>query len=261
MLPAMFSLLLLIAVADPTPPPIAATGPIKVYFTPLAAGPEAVPAVVALLQDKLLFSSRRHAGYALFGASDLQRVLDADAARAAMDCTADSCLTEIADAIGAPQLITGQLGRIGDTWVITLTRTRREDMTALARVAREAKGTSPEGLLPQIDGMMDDLFGAAMVAPTSAASVLVPIGGSIVGGGLAVAAIGGIVLGLNYLSYQTDTTDVGGQAQFKGKAEDLAPWQEARNTQQLVGAAVAVVGGIVAAGGLGMLVVGLVGGE
>lgn len=128
----------------------------RVFLAPLRAT-DVKPGITDLLGDQLLVSARRHqALYEVVGAADVKGLLDVEAARAALGCETDSCANEVADALDADQLLTGQLGRVGDVWLLTLTRTDRKTLQVLARASVEARGDSPEVLLPRIPKVVDE---------------------------------------------------------------------------------------------------------
>lgn len=158
----------------------------RTFVAPLQTGPGADEATVRLIEERLLISAKRLAGFDVVGARDVKAMLDLEQDKQQLGvCDDVSCLAEIAGALDAPQLVTGQLGRVGNTWILTLTRTDRGSMQALARVSRESQGESPEGLLPQLDGQIDELFGVAPEVP-----VLGIVGGTALGLGVLGVGVG-----------------------------------------------------------------------
>lgn len=158
----------------------------RVYVAPLA-GATVDGAVLDLVEERILVATRgMSATHDVVGAADVQGVLDAEAARQAMGCDSTSCANEIADALDADELVLGTLGHIGDTWQLTLTRTERKTLKVLARVSRESRGATPEGLLPQIEGQVGELFDrrASALAVVGTTSVVAGAIGVLVGAGL-----------------------------------------------------------------------------
>jgi hypothetical protein len=137
-------------------PPSAAADKTRVFFSPLLG--TADPDTRSLLLDRLLVSTRRYRAFEAVGATDIGRMLDVEAMRQAMECDDTSCFADVADALDAPQIVSGQLGRVGQTWVLTLSRAERTTMKVLARVSRETQGDTPERLLGEVDFIVDDLF-------------------------------------------------------------------------------------------------------
>jgi hypothetical protein len=236
------------AAVAPTVP--VAAGPIRVYLAPMTAGADTSPAVVSLIQDRLLVASRRHsAQYAVLGASDMQRLLDVNAAQQAIDCNVESCMSDVADALGAPQLITGQLGRIGDTWLFTLTRIDRKTMEPVTRVSRETRGSSPEGLLSQLEGAMDEV----LQVPAPPAKPISPLVWAGVGTAVAGAAIGGLgVVGLVLSHDEFNRNQENGLYKPVNPETDPAKW----STISALSVAGMIVGGGALVGGIGLMTVG-----
>lgn len=158
----------------------------RVFVASLVAGVGADDGVVRLLDEQILTSARRHPAFEVVGARDVRALLDMEENKQQVGvCDEVTCLAEIAGALDAPQLVTGQLGRLGNTWILTLTRTERSTLTALVRVSRETQGETPEGLLRQIDGQVDELFGV-----TAGPSPLLVAGGVGVGAGVVGLGVG-----------------------------------------------------------------------
>jgi hypothetical protein len=172
--------------------------PSRIFFAPLTGTSDAQTR--SLLLDRLLVSTRRYRAFEAVGATDIGRTLDVEAMRQAMECDETSCFSDVADALDAPQLVTGQLGRVGATWVLTLSRSERTTMKVLARVSRETQGETPEKLLREVDSIVDELFAdEATVDDTLPPLPLL----SIVGAGAVVAGAAVGVLGyFSYLSAQ-----------------------------------------------------------
>ncbi len=145
----------------------------RVFVGAITPGANADPAIVAVLDEKLLASLRRQRQHEIVGARDVQAMMDVEAARQNSGCESGlSCEAELAGALDAPIIVTGQVGQVGNTWVLSLTRLDRTSMTVLARTTREVSG-SPEGLLGTMDGQVDELFDVGVdVVPTRPASAL-----------------------------------------------------------------------------------------
>lgn len=162
----------------------------RVYVAPLS-GPTSDATTVSLIEDRVLVAAKSlPAQFEVVGARDLQGLLDVEAASRAVGCDTTSCANEVADALNADELVTGQLGRIGETWQLTLTRTQRGTLKVLGRSARDARGDTPEGLLPQIPDALQELF--ALVDPAVNTLAIV---------GVSLTAIGTLTLGVGFVGY------------------------------------------------------------
>lgn len=169
----------------------------RVYLAPLRA-PNVDSATTELLGEQLLVSARRHQElFEVVGVGDVKTILDVEATRAALGCDTDSCANEVADALDADQLLAGQLGHIGEVWLLTLTRTDKATMQVLSRASVEAHGTSPEVLLPMIPRVVDEVLG--VVQPPD----LWAFGGGVLAGvGVLPLATGGLLYALSFAKLQ-----------------------------------------------------------
>jgi hypothetical protein len=214
----------------------------RVYVPQLGADP-AHRAIAVSLSDALLVATKAHArGREVVGQGDLQRLLDVEAAKQAAGCDSTACATELADALGAPEILIGRLGQVGGSWVLSLSRLERDSMQVTAREQLRVDG-APEGLLDNLDGAVRRLYGVPEPSP------LPLLGGVTAGAGVVVAALSV----LPWL-YAADQLEQGKQSavleerqQFKQRGE-LAyfTWMGAL----VVGAGIAAVGAGIAAVGL-----------
>ena len=155
----------------------------RVFLAPLRTGDDVDVTTRQSLEGAVLVAAKR-AGITVIGAGDVQALLDVEAAKQAAGCSADSCAAELADALGAPQLLTGQVAHLGDTWVLTLTHLERANMQVLGRAQVSQTGTSAAVLLPLVDRVTNEVLGLAPApaSPLVMAGVGVGVGGVVVGG-------------------------------------------------------------------------------
>ncbi len=119
------------ATASPPPaPPTVATAAepprralrIAVYELARTGVDERVGVVV---QESLLLELRKLQRCSVVGMDEIRAMLDHEATKQMLGCADESCLAEIADAVGADVLVIGSLARVGDEHVFGL---RRIDM-------------------------------------------------------------------------------------------------------------------------------------
>lgn len=189
MLVALALVGLVLPAADPVPPS-------RVFFARAQAS--AVSADEARLIDSaILTAARSHADrYSALGTDDLQGILNAEAARAALGCDTTNCATELADALNAEELVTTQIGRVGNTWVVTLTRLERSSMVVLAREQIQREGAGADAILPELPRAVD-----ALLAPPPVLSAVGVAGAVTLGVGSLGLAAGGALLGASLLLY------------------------------------------------------------
>lgn len=83
--------------------------------------------------------AREAPAYDVVSSTDLRRMMDLEADRQAMQCDADAqnCAAELADALGAEQVLFGTLGRLGRTTIITIDLLDGESGQAIGRESVE----------------------------------------------------------------------------------------------------------------------------
>jgi hypothetical protein len=213
----------------------------RVYVPLLGADP-AHRAVAVSLSDALLVATKAHArGREVVGQGDLQRLLDVEAAKQAAGCDSTACATELADALGAPELLIGRLGQVGGSWVLSLSRLSRDSMQVTAREQLRVDG-APEALLDGLDGAVRRLYGVPEPSP------LPLLGGVTAGAGVVVAALSVLpwLYAADQLEQGKDSPNLDDRQEFKQRGE-LAyfTWMGALG----VGLVVAVAGAGLAAAG------------
>lgn len=78
--------------------------------------------------------------------------------RCGLDAKNPNCMMEISHALGAPEAISGDVGRIGQTWIFNLRRTGIQKGEGLGQSSRQVEGTLDD-LIALIPGMVAELFG------------------------------------------------------------------------------------------------------
>ncbi|OGQ17132.1 MAG: hypothetical protein A2138_23735 [Deltaproteobacteria bacterium RBG_16_71_12] len=218
----------------------------RVYLVPLRA-PNVDRATTDLLAEQLLVSARRHQQqFEVVGAGDVKAILDVEAAKAAIGCDTESCANEIADALDADQLLAGQVGRIGDVWLLTLTRTDKATMQVLSRASIEAHAESPAALLPHIPELVDQALG--VVRPVN---VWAWTGGAAVGVGALSAASAGVLYWLSFTQFDAAYAALTAAQPDVSAAHQAEDASQALYTGALItgisGGALVVIGGATAA--------------
>jgi hypothetical protein len=233
---------------------LVAAAPVRVYVAPLQA-PGVDAATVTVVAERVLAATDRHrVAFDIVSSREVQTVMDAEAAQQALGCDAESCAAEIADALAAPQLVTGQLGRIGNTWQLTLTRTERATLRALARVHAQAEGDTPEALLPQIPELVDSLFGFGSI--DAGASPLVALGAVGAGvGGVGLLA-GGVMVAVAWERFFAAQA-----ALDAGKVSDAEAARDLGQVLAIAGWGGVAVGAVIGVAGAVALAAGLMGGD
>jgi hypothetical protein len=223
-----------------------------VFFAELTAGAGASREEAQVLGEAMLVEARSHAErWDVIGTKDLTSVLDVEASKQAMGCASDSisCASEIADALNAPFLVQGTLGRVGGTWVLTLSRLEQATLANVARAQVQAEGEHADVLLPFLRGAVREVLGVPppvfVLSPLVFAGAGIGAGAVLVGTGATVALY--VLAKREYDAGVAETTDLAARHAHRDAGE-----------RYYTGAFVAAgLGGAVVAASAALLVVGV----
>jgi hypothetical protein len=122
--------------------------------------------VAAVFTESMLFELRKLERTNVVSFEEIRRMLDLEAEKAAMGCDEEnSCLAEIADALGADALLAGSLARVGDNHVITLKRIDQSEATAAQSFNKVLPAGSGEELLAEVGPAIEQLFPEVPLRP------------------------------------------------------------------------------------------------
>lgn len=204
------------------------------------------PDEAALLVQIITESLSRSARFDVSSSSDLRALTDVAADKAAAGCDDSSCLSELAGALGARYVLSGTAGRLGKLIIVTLNFVDVSGKTPASRQRLESQ--SPEELPRLVDSAVLALIGAPAAPPPPPPEKPLPVM-TIAGGALAGV---GVLVGAGAGAYALVLD--GQLAEASSKPEDK---QTALATGPAV-VTVAVVGGVVAVVGAGVLAASLV---
>jgi hypothetical protein len=88
---------------------------------------------------------------------DIASMLGLEKTQQMLGCTDTRCFVELGGAVGADELVSGRIGRVGDTYVLELKRIDVRNARVLASSARLIRGEQ-DALVDATDGMLDELF-------------------------------------------------------------------------------------------------------
>lgn len=228
-----------------------------------------------LVSSLVAAAASKDARLDVLSAADVRNAIDLEAQRAVMGCDATSCLLEVAGAMNARLVVHGTMGSLGDIVVLTLSAFDTANASSLGRVVlQEAKvdslGTKiPDAVKELLERAPTPSAGTRvrtvvldvkLATPTSSSPPAGPAlepapaapfpwaGVGLVGAGVVVLAVGA---GADLWA----ALDAGALKEATPQPEALAV-QERRNILAPVAVAGYIVGGVVAAAGAVVLVMG-----
>lgn len=129
---------------------------IAVYDLDLSGVDERVGRIV---MTSLLAELRKLSRASVMGMSEIRTMLDLEAQKQAAGCSADeSCLAEIADALGADVIVIGTLARVGDEHLFGLRRIDEKSASVAAGIHKRMQAKDGEEFLVAIGPAIEELF-------------------------------------------------------------------------------------------------------
>jgi TolB-like protein len=155
------------------------------------------PNIVRIVHDTLAAHVSRDDRLEVVSSEDMRRALDVESQKRALGCDEESCLAEIAEALGAQLTIYGTVGKLGELVIVNVSL---YDARASRSVGRETiESRSLEGLPAALRAAGDRLVArlpgfAPQAPPPSAFPGPLFLTGTVVGGaGLLTGAAAGLV--------------------------------------------------------------------
>ena len=113
-----------------------------------------------LIENVILSELSKHKQFNVISKSDVVNMLDVEQLKETVECSQDSCMAEIAGALGTEFLVTGNLGAMGDNAaLLNLQWISNKEGRVVARVSVNLIGTGP-ALVPQVQrGVMELIAG------------------------------------------------------------------------------------------------------
>ncbi len=151
------ALLAILAAAPPSSPGQLVVPTVQVSGVEAAAA----PVVTELVLEALL---TRH-GLPALGPADLKDLLSIEQQRQLIGCDEGKCMAEIAGALGGGRVVSGLIGKLGDTFVLTLKLIDTDGAQVIARASRSVARLDKVGEI--VGPAVDELLGAKPRAATA----------------------------------------------------------------------------------------------
>jgi len=116
----------------------------------------------------------RYSGRKVISEADITTILKGEETR--QRCTGESnssCIAEVGNALGVPEAVSGDLGRVGEFWFLNLRRLNVRQAEVIKRSSRNVRGDI-NALIETIPGAVAELFGKEAPPPVAAAPVEKP---------------------------------------------------------------------------------------
>ncbi len=169
---------------------------------------------LALITDSIIAEIRKLEKVSAIGMNEIQALLTMEQSKQMMGCSDESCLLEIASALGADFIILGSLGKVGEESVFSLKRVDMRTGKAEHTFTKRMKGGAGEELLDSVGKAVETIFPDRSLRPGMSRGVPPEIVArwnppplkqwvfyTSAGATLAALALGGVFWGLQYDQY------------------------------------------------------------
>jgi hypothetical protein len=117
-----------------------------------------VQADVAMFFSAKLQESLHRLGHETIGMDDIQAILGIERINENLGCDDPSCLAELADLLGAHEIIHGHMGRVEQSLFVSLKRLRRKDGKVLATLSKTVAHRHDIEVFASADLMIRELY-------------------------------------------------------------------------------------------------------
>ncbi len=110
---------------------------------------------------------QRYSGLKVLSDADIQTIFKGEETRQKCGVDGTSCIAEIGSALGVPEAVSGDLGRMGNYWMLNLRRINVRNAEVMGRVGKQIKG-DVNALIEALPGAVAELFdkeASPVVAP------------------------------------------------------------------------------------------------
>jgi hypothetical protein len=117
------------------------------------------PRIAKVVSEAVVVELRKLDGLAVVSLEEVRNMLDLEADKAALGCSDDdSCLADVADALGVDGLVTGDLTHTGTETSFTMRRIDQREARTVGSVSRRLKPANGEEFLAVVGESVAELF-------------------------------------------------------------------------------------------------------
>lgn len=146
---------------------VLAAGP-RVAVMPIAVGDAISDKSASFLTETLAAEIRQQSGAEVVTARDLSSLLSLEKQKQALGCSTDRCMVEIAGAVGAERLVTGDVAKLGESLLLQLRLLDASKGRVIAQSRRRYKNGTFDDVLDALPAMATELLRGPAAEATGA---------------------------------------------------------------------------------------------
>jgi TolB-like protein len=147
-----------------------AAAPPKLVVLPVAAGEGVPESTAAAITEAVVAEVRRQSKAEVITQREIVSILSLESQKAMLGCATDACMAELGGALGADRLVSGNLAKLGESFLLHLRVVDAKKVRVEAQADRRLRGATIDGVLDVLPAMVAELFpGAPAPAPQAVA--------------------------------------------------------------------------------------------
>src|SRR5512138_2912451 len=150
------------------------SAPVKVAVMPVTSG-EGVPGKTAeAVTGAVTAEVRKRSGGQVITQQEITTLLSLEQQKAMMGCQNDACFAELGGALGVDRVVSGDLSRLGESWLFHLKLLDPAKAQVLVTSDRRLRGGTIDDVLDALPAMVGELSPPAARPARSAAATATP---------------------------------------------------------------------------------------
>ncbi len=133
----------------------------KLAVMPIPSGEVVREETASAITEAVAAETRRRSGGQVITQREIASVLSLERQKAMLGCQTDSCMAELAGALGVDSLVAGNLSKVGDSWMFHLKLIGAKRIQVLAQADRRIRGGTLDDVLDALPVMVGELFAGA----------------------------------------------------------------------------------------------------
>jgi len=142
----------------------------KLAVLPLSHGEGVPDSTTTALTESLASEVRKQSGADVVTKRELESVLSLELQKQMLGCQTDACIAELGGALGVDGLVTGDVSRLGESWLVHLKVVKPAKAQVVAQSDRRIRGGTVDDVLDQLPAMVKELFPGGAARPATAAA-------------------------------------------------------------------------------------------
>lgn len=116
------------------------------------------PSLADVVSIALVAEVRKHQGLSVLSMQEVKAMLQQEGNRQMLGCAEDSCLGELAEALGFDEIVVTTMSEVDAGHVLQVKRLNQQEAKAIRGVTKRVEANGGEGLLAAVGPLVDELF-------------------------------------------------------------------------------------------------------